>query len=400
MVSNALNLIITSSFMCAVQIFNTDYWDFLYHDVISANGPAAFLFYLFGLVFLNYYLANLVQAVVALSYQVEEDETDEDGDEIGIHPREPKLRFVYDPYKLRNRSARENRTRSLLSLRNVTERHFGLPHNDSKPIAVVKPQDGGEKELPVQTQPRKSLEVASRPPSVISVSQHHEVGFWDRNPNCCFQCCHSRPFMLWLKVQHYLFLLVTDPFFELLITVTIIVNTISMAAFYHGMPQEWVNVLDTINNVCTYIFITECVLKLSAMCQNYFVNRWNWLDFIVVIGSIIDIVFSNVNVSVGGFNTSIIRLLRLVRFFINLQPIFSFLPFFTATHLEVGAVMEDDANTAGDHSWYCWGHWKSYACCMFFVPSKPVSLKLFILVAHCNIHLCCHWNAIVRGNLQ
>lgn len=100
---------------------------------------------------------------------------------------------------------------------------------------------------------------------------------------------------------------------DLLITIAIAVNTISMAARYEGMPTDVEAVLDQIDNVCTYIFILECILKLLALCSEYFDNRWNWLDFIVVLGSLFDIVTTNINIQSLGFNTSIIRLLRLLR---------------------------------------------------------------------------------------
>ena len=50
-----------------------------------------------------------------------------------------------------------------------------------------------------------------------------------------------------------------------------------------------------------------------AMCGEYFANRWNWIDFAVVIGSVVDIIFTSAQLSFSGFNTSIIRLVRLLR---------------------------------------------------------------------------------------
>ena len=340
--------------MVAVQIFNTDYWDFLFHAVVAANGPASFLFFVLAVLFLNFYLANLVQAVVALSYQVDEDEDDEDEPESIQQARKTATtrRFVFDATRLRLiLVGPDARTRSMQSVKNVTERKLSIvkpsspshkvaPTNSNaavndtnqtaKPVAVVKPQlsqqlseASAERRRTMsssysthhphhlQTEQEGRLRAASRPPSAVANEDLPKIGYWDRNPLCCFKCLPG--FFGWLRFQHYMYLFVTDPFFELFITISIAINTISMAAYHYQIPPEVDQVLNRINDVCTYIFIAEAVFKLTAMCGEYFENRWNWLDLIVVIGSLVDIATSNISSGGTGFNTSIIRLLRLLR---------------------------------------------------------------------------------------
>ena len=238
--------------MVAIQIFNTDYWDYLFDSVIAANGYAAFLWFILSIVLLSYYLANLFQAVVALSYQVEEDpEDDPDKDENVKQKQGKKLRFVFDPWKLRNHT-RESRTRSLLSVKNVTEKKLGVPTASTLSLRSNTDEISGtetdsRKKLHEKIEKEDKYEVASRPPSAIPKEHHAKFGFWDRNPVCCFKCCLC--FFPWLRIQHYLMIFVTDPFFDLFITATIIINTISMASYYHGISDEFLTVLNRTNDV-------------------------------------------------------------------------------------------------------------------------------------------------------
>src|SRR3569832_60223 len=57
-------------------------------------------------------------------------------------------------------------------------------------------------------------------------------------------------------------------------------------------------ILDFLNLVFTSIFAIECVLKLIALKpKNYFGDSWNVFDFVIVIGSFIDITMAKLNVS-------------------------------------------------------------------------------------------------------
>lgn len=52
------------------------------------------------------------------------------------------------------------------------------------------------------------------------------------------------------------------------------------------------------------MFAIECVLKLLALNpKNYFGESWNTFDFIIVLGSFMDIILSKLNVGLGYFAT-------------------------------------------------------------------------------------------------
>jgi len=43
------------------------------------------------------------------------------------------------------------------------------------------------------------------------------------------------------------------------------------------------------------------MMMLASSSQNYFGDAWNVFDFIIVLGSFIDIIYTEVNVSTGRF---------------------------------------------------------------------------------------------------
>lgn len=92
---------------------------------------------------------------------------------------------------------------------------------------------------------------------------------------------------------------------------------------FYRQPSFYSDALDVLNMIFTAVFALEFVFKLAAFrFKNYFGDAWNVFDFIIVLGSFIDIVFSEVNQikNAGGVtkSTSIIsinffRLFRVMR---------------------------------------------------------------------------------------
>lgn len=94
---------------------------------------------------------------------------------------------------------------------------------------------------------------------------------------------------------------------------------------FYNQPDPYTHALDVLNMIFTAVFALEFVFKLAAFrfkvslnfkrtfkhlnnkfhyiiyfnpkSQNYFGDAWNVFDFIIVLGSFIDIVYSEVNVS-------------------------------------------------------------------------------------------------------
>jgi len=74
------------------------------------------------------------------------------------------------------------------------------------------------------------------------------------------------------------------------------INTITLAMKFYRQPQFYTDALDVLNMIFTAVFALEFVFKLAAFrFKNYFGDAWNVFDFIIVLGSFIDIVYSEVN---------------------------------------------------------------------------------------------------------
>lgn len=84
--------------------------------------------------------------------------------------------------------------------------------------------------------------------------------------------------------------------------------------YQYTMSEPARQTLDVLDIIITCIFIIECVIKVIALGfvndeGSYLTDSWNKLDFMIVIFSIIDIIFSGSDV---GY-LKIIRLLRVLR---------------------------------------------------------------------------------------
>ena len=69
----------------------------------------------------------------------------------------------------------------------------------------------------------------------------------DRNCECCASCCLW--YDTWLRWQNRLHLLVTDPCFDVFITLCIILNTAFLALEHYGMSHEMRQTLEIGNRV-------------------------------------------------------------------------------------------------------------------------------------------------------
>ena len=88
---------------------------------------------------------------------------------------------------------------------------------------------------------------------------------------------------------------------------------------FYNQPQVYTDFLDVMNLIFTVFFALEFVIKLAAYrpkvfqtpfffaitvlvsdegpFQEYFTDPWNSFDFVIVIGSFLDIAMSNLSVS-------------------------------------------------------------------------------------------------------
>ncbi|KAL0859668.1 hypothetical protein ABMA27_010787 [Loxostege sticticalis] len=122
----------------------------------------------------------------------------------------------------------------------------------------------------------------------------------DKNQRNCIEfALKAKPIRRYIpkhRIQYKVWWFVTSQPFEYAIFVLIMINTITLAMKYHNQPPEYSKALDLLNMLFTAVFALEFIFKLAAFrFKNYFGDAWNTFDFIIVLGSIIDIVVSQVN---------------------------------------------------------------------------------------------------------
>uniref|UniRef100_UPI00063C4033 LOW QUALITY PROTEIN: voltage-dependent N-type calcium channel subunit alpha-1B-like n=1 Tax=Odobenus rosmarus divergens TaxID=9708 RepID=UPI00063C4033 len=88
---------------------------------------------------------------------------------------------------------------------------------------------------------------------------------------------------------------VVSPPFEYFIMAMIALNTVVLMMKFYDAPYEYELMLKCLNIVFTFMFSMECVLKIIAFgVLNYFRDAWNVFDFVTVLGSITDILVTEI----------------------------------------------------------------------------------------------------------
>ncbi|KFB45537.1 AGAP010295-PA-like protein [Anopheles sinensis] len=143
----------------------------------------------------------------------------------------------------------------------------------------------------------------------------------DKNQRNCIEfALKAKPVRRYIpnddRIQYQVWWFVTSQLFEYTIFILIMMNTITLSMKFYRQPQPYTEWLDVLNLVFTAVFALEFVFKLAAFrFQNYFGDAWNVFDFIIVLGSFIDIVYSEVTTSSGTKGASTIISINFFRLF-------------------------------------------------------------------------------------
>nr|XP_060464044.1 voltage-dependent N-type calcium channel subunit alpha-1B isoform X7 [Panthera onca] len=112
--------------------------------------------------------------------------------------------------------------------------------------------------------------------------------------------------------QYKTWTFVVSPPFEYFIMAMIALNTVVLMMKFYNAPYEYELMLKCLNIVFTSMFSMECVLKIIAFgVLNYFRDAWNVFDFVTVLGSITDILVTEI--ANNFINLSFLRLFRAAR---------------------------------------------------------------------------------------
>ena len=104
-------------------------------------------------------------------------------------------------------------------------------------------------------------------------------------------------------VRDFFIKLVENWIFDSFIMFCIVANTVVLMIKWYAMSDGVVNAIALINYVFMAIFTVEAVCKIFAMRKNYFRVGWNIFDFIVVVGTILILIISFLNI--GGSSIAI-----------------------------------------------------------------------------------------------
>uniref|UniRef100_A0A671YSJ3 Voltage-dependent N-type calcium channel subunit alpha n=1 Tax=Sparus aurata TaxID=8175 RepID=A0A671YSJ3_SPAAU len=112
--------------------------------------------------------------------------------------------------------------------------------------------------------------------------------------------------------QYKMWKFVVSPLFEYAIMTLIALNTVVLMMKFYGAPYLYESMLKYLNIVFTALFTLECILKIIAFGPlNYLKAAWNVFDFVTVLGSITDILVTELKDKV--INLSFLRLFRAAR---------------------------------------------------------------------------------------
>ncbi|XP_013860266.1 voltage-dependent L-type calcium channel subunit alpha-1C isoform X2 [Austrofundulus limnaeus] len=122
----------------------------------------------------------------------------------------------------------------------------------------------------------------------------------DKNQRQCVEyALKARPLRRYIPknpYQYKVWYVVNSTYFEYLMFTLILLNTICLAMQHHGQTKNFNDAMNILNMLFTGLFTVEMILKLIAFKpRGYFSDPWNVFDFLIVIGSIIDVILSEIN---------------------------------------------------------------------------------------------------------
>ncbi|KAI6214212.1 hypothetical protein M3Y94_00241300 [Aphelenchoides besseyi] len=140
----------------------------------------------------------------------------------------------------------------------------------------------------------------------------------DKNQRKCIEfALKAKPHRRYIprnRFQYQVWVFVTSQFFEYAIFIIILLNTTTLAMKHYPPDIQMDNILDILNLIFTGVFAFEALFKIIALNpKNYFGDRWNSFDFIIVLGSFIDIIYGKLSPGSNIISINFFRLFRVMR---------------------------------------------------------------------------------------
>ncbi|CAK4082357.1 unnamed protein product [Aphanomyces euteiches] len=150
----------------------------------------------------------------------------------------------------------------------------------------------------------------------------------DLNPNN-FPLCSLGVLTIENRFRRLCMYLIDNQWFNLVIMVTVLINTFAMSFANYNMPSGQIDrrfsIVSMIENVTLYIFIVEAAMRVVAQGvtgrNSYFTDNWNVLDFVVIVSGIVILIYHE-NTSISAIRSlRILRPLRTLRSFPGLKTL-------------------------------------------------------------------------------
>ncbi|XP_051523510.1 sodium channel protein type 4 subunit alpha A-like isoform X2 [Myxocyprinus asiaticus] len=323
------------AFLALFRVMTQDYWENLFQLTLRAAGKTYMIFFVVVIFLGSFYLINLILAVVAMAY-------DEQNEATMAEALEKEEEFQRLLEQLKNQ---EQEAGSKVSLASQTMQIRGSNRTGSLhslggddiikdlngkivPHLIVNRVPSCDRELSAEEDHKSlgskhsmqyldQLKLSKRAASAISVLtatmdelegvQRPCPPGWYKFADIFLKwdCCAP-----WLLFKKWVLFVVMDPFFDLGITICIVLNTLFMAMEHYPMSPDFEHVLSVGNLVFTGIFTAEMVFKLIALDPYYYFQvGWNIFDSIIVTLSLVELGLANVQ------GLSVLRSFRLLRVF-------------------------------------------------------------------------------------
>ncbi|XP_068683417.1 sodium channel protein 1 brain-like [Montipora foliosa] len=263
--------------LMAFQILTMDQWETLYNKVTKALGVWYVFYFVITIFFCSFYLLNLVLAVVYLSYEKEMKAIEQEERQRETL-RKTAASYTADSGTLTSLKplSKPSNQAGMMEMTLNADNATGVPKVDEGDISDKCNLPGGR---------RKCF-------------QHVSTNF--------VTCLNKFPFLKLLK--KHMRSIAESALFDVVIVSVILMNTVVLALYHHGIDKSFENVLDVCNMVFTLIFVAEMIWKLLAIGPLTYVKcGWNVFDALIVIASIAGYL------TTSGASFSILRSLRLFR---------------------------------------------------------------------------------------
>ncbi|KAA0711746.1 Dihydropyridine-sensitive L-type skeletal muscle calcium channel subunit alpha-1 [Triplophysa tibetana] len=126
----------------------------------------------------------------------------------------------------------------------------------------------------------------------------------DKNQRQCVQyALKARPLRCYIPknpYQYKVWYIVTSCYFEYLMFLLIMLNTMCLGMQHCNQSDHITHLSDMLNVIFTVLFTVEMILKVGAFkAKGYFGDPWNVFDFVIVVGSIVDVILSEIDAALA-----------------------------------------------------------------------------------------------------